>query len=234
MAVGVLKTTYTIIKASAIERCITSMLCWMFLGPAPSVGLCQINNSVPGKDVVEVDDPQPPPAKTLTPAQLARTVRTLIGYTEGALPPMSAEPFFQGQRNNCTAISLLTVLQWSHRENYLALLQQLCDRGALHFCVDGHEVNAPVNLTGNFAAGSTDRSPHELLAATIMQASQPALTEMIQADLAEFSRQGGVHLSENFQEIFHPELQWNQNLGIFKIRREIIDKQLRDLGLSKR
>jgi hypothetical protein len=163
---------------------------------------------------------------------LAQRVRTITGLSRKQLEQKSLEPFWQGQRNNCLAIALLTSLQKTRPGDYLKLLRQLYDNGELRFRSNGNDTKVPANLTGDFNRVSADGKPHELLAATLMQAIQSALTAMMRDDLAEFAQKNGIPLSTNFHETFHPELQWRQDPGMFIVGKETVDGQLRALRLN--
>jgi hypothetical protein len=228
--VGVLKLIHLMVESEIVEKCLVWMWWWMFLGPN-NEPLESVN---PSPDAVfqqiPHEDPQP------SGPALAQRVQTIVARPRGVfLRSSMMSPFFwQGQRNNCFAIALLTCLRRTHPEIYLELLYQLYENGELHFRVDGAEVKMPANLTGDFDHVPADREPHELLAATLMQGTRSALASMLGDNLGEFAQKRGIGLPNDFREIFHPEFQWNQARGMYLIRKREFDQQLSKLPLDRR
>ncbi|MDR2677386.1 MAG: hypothetical protein LBB26_02360 [Puniceicoccales bacterium] len=229
-------------NSNAIKKCIARVWHWMFLGshknPEKSTGSnTGINRPFTANSPAQTPQTIVPPSPSSQPTTLAlaQRVQTITGaHSAEHLRRLCAETFWQGRRNNCWAIALLTSLQKTHPEDYFKLLWQLCNRGELYFRTDGMEKRIPVNLTGDFSRTISDRKPHELLAATLMAGLQPKLTAMVRDDLVEFARSNGIDLPQNFREIFHPAFRWRQNVGVFLIEREMVDRQLRALQLSQK
>ncbi|MDR1456496.1 MAG: hypothetical protein LBI34_00315 [Puniceicoccales bacterium] len=219
-----------IVKSDTIKKCLTFLWWWMFLVPHESTNSQAISAPL---DQKIGDSPNVAPASNPpTVPQLVRQVRTLTGLTASNIGEISKSIFWQGRRDNCFAIALLIYLQKTHPKNFLMLLQQLYNNGELHFRSDGTEMRIAANLTGDFRRVPSDREPHEVLAATIMQRAQIAVTVMLQNDLAEFARMRKIRLSENFRETFSPKFQWRQNLGVSMFEQESADNQLHALQLD--
>ncbi|MDR2340719.1 MAG: hypothetical protein LBD72_00040 [Puniceicoccales bacterium] len=242
--------------SKTIERYLAAMWWWMFFTPAAR-NIELESNAVPKRDRTSADHTNTSPVSshvasiakyhkdqptlesqdeisavhTVT-SPVSSHVASVTKYRKDQLPLESLNEFWQGPRNNCFAIALLTCLQKTYPENYLELICQLFENDELHFRADGQEVKLLANLTGDFEGVPTDREPYEIAAATIMQGMQQPLAKKMQDNLAEYALANGIQLPPNFCEIFHPEFRWWQNLGQFLANQKCIDEQLHALQLD--